>query len=293
MAVAPVALPFASAEGQEIDVATIQVDVREARNRSDGQGKVSEDLRVAELNIAQHERLAAGPPPDLVVWGEGSLDPAAAADAAVREAVARAVSRVGAPTIVGAVIDDVDGSQHTSVLQLDGRGVEVGRYDKTHLVPFGEYIPFRSRLGWIDAIDQVPVDREPGQGTQLLASPGLPPFSTPICFENSFPAITRSIVSRGAGFVVVPVNNASYGFTAASAQHLQMSQMRAIETGRWYVNAAVSGISAFVDPSGRVVSSAGLFETDILRHTIRASDERTWYVRLGDWLPWLALVFLP
>ena len=289
LTVAPVALPFASAEGEEIDVATIQVDVLEAQN---DRSNVREDLLVAELNIAQHERLAAGPAPDLVVWGEGSLDPAAAADPAVRAAVARVVSQVGAPTIVGAVIDDVDGSQHTSVLQLDGRGVEVDRYDKTHLVPFGEYIPFRSRLGWIDAIDQVPVDREPGQGTQLLTSPGLPPFSTPICFANSFPAITRSIVSRGAGFVVVPVNNASYGFTAASAQHLQMSQMRAIETGRWYVNAAVSGISAFVDPSGRVVASAGLFETAILRHTIRASDEDTWYVRLGDWLPWLALVFL-
>jgi glycosyltransferase involved in cell wall biosynthesis len=71
-----------------------------------------------------------------------------------------------------------------------------------------------------------------------------------------------------------------------------MSQMRAIETGRWHVNAAVSGISAFVDPEGRVVAEAGLFEPAILRHTIRASDERTWYVRLGDWLPWLALAFL-
>ena len=91
---------------------------------------------------------------------------------------------------------------------------------------------------------------------------------------------------------MVPVNNASYGFTAASAQHLQMSQMRAIETGRWYVNAAISGISAFVDPSGRVVASAALFEPAILRHTIRASEERTWYVRLGDWLPWLGLAFL-
>ena len=292
LAVAPAALPFASAQGQPIDVATIQVDVREARSPAEGQASAGEDLRVAELNIGQHERLATGPAPDLVVWGEGSLDPAAAADPTVRAAVARVVSEVGAPTIVGAVIDEADGSQHTSVLQLDGRGAEVDRYDKTHLVPFGEYIPFRSRLGWIEAIDQVPVDREPGQGTQLLSSPGLPAFSTPMCFENSFPAITRSIVGRGAGFVVVPVNNASYGLTAASAQHLQMSQMRAIETGRWYVNAAVSGISAFVDPSGRIVASAGLFETDILRHTIRASDERTWYVRLGDWLPWLALAFL-
>jgi apolipoprotein N-acyltransferase len=285
LAIAPLALPFASADGQPIDIATLQVDVREAENQT----TVSEDLRVAQLNIAQHRLLDQGIPPDLVVWGEGALDPAAAADPAVRELVARVVSELGVPTIVGAVIDDADGGQHTSVLQLDATGAEVDRYDKTHLVPFGEYIPFRSRLGWIDAIDQVPVDREPGHGTRLLTSPGLPPFSTPICFENSFPAITRSIVDRGAGFVVVPVNNASYGFTAASAQHLQMSQMRAIETGRWYVNAAISGISAFVDTAGRIVASAPLFETDILRHTIRASDERTWYVRLGDWLPWLAL----
>ncbi len=288
LAVAPLVLPFATATGEPVDVATLQIDVREADDGS----LVDEDLRVAELNIEQHSTLAGPGPPDLVVWGEGALDPAAAADPAVRSAVSSVVRAVGAPTIVGAVIDDPDGSQHTSVVQLDGDGTEVDRYDKTHLVPFGEYIPFRSRLEWIEAIDQVPVDRVPGEGTQVLTSPGLPAFSTPICFENAFPSITRALVRDGASFVVVPVNNASYGFTAASAQHLQMSQMRAIETGRWYVNAAISGISAFVTPSGRVVESAGLFEPAILRRTIRASDERTWYVRLGDWLPWLALVFL-
>lgn len=287
LVLAPLALPFATAEGPPIDIATIQVDVREAR----GTG-VGEDIRVAGLNVEQHRRLSEGPAPDLVVWGEGSLDPGAAADPAIRQTVSQVVAEIGAPTIVGAVIDDPDGSQHTSMLQLDSAGREVDRYDKTHLVPFGEYIPFRSRLGWIEAIDQVPVDRTPGEGTQLLTSPGLPPFSTPICFENAFPAITRASVAQGAGFIVVPVNNASYGFTAASAQHLQMSQMRAIETGRWYVNAAVSGISAFVDPSGRVVASVELFETDILRRTIRASSERTWYVQLGDWLPWLSLGFI-
>jgi apolipoprotein N-acyltransferase len=287
-ALGPIAVPFATATGPEIDVATIQIDVRAAGDGS----SVDEDLRVAQLNIEQHARLTEGSPPDLVVWGEGALDPGAVDDPAVREVVSQVVAEVGAPTIIGAVVDDPDGSQHTSVLQLDAAGAEVDRYDKTHLVPFGEYVPFRSRLAWIEAIDQVPVDRTPGEDVHLLSSPGMPPFSTPICFENSFPAITRSSVAAGAGFVVVPVNNASYGFTAASAQHLQMSQMRAIETGRWYVNAAISGISAFVDPSGAVVTSAGLFEPDILRHTIRASDQRTWYVRLGDWLPWLALGFV-
>ncbi len=288
LALVPLALPFAVAEGQAIDVATLQIDVREARDGS----TTDEDRRVAEMNIAQHRRFEAQPRPDLIVWGEGALDPAAAADPELRAVVSDVVAEVAVPTVIGAVIGDADGSQHTSVVQLDASGAEVDRYDKTRLVPFGEFVPFRARLGWIEAIDQVPVDRTPGEGTHLFESPGLPPFGTPICYENSFPAITRAIVDAGAGFVIVPVNNASYGFTAASAQHLQMSQMRAIETGRWYVNAAISGISAFVDPSGRIVASAGLFEPAILRHTIRSSDQRTWYVRLGDWLPWLALAFL-
>ena len=88
---------------------------------------------------------------------------------------------------------------------------------------------------------------------------------------------------------MVPVNNASYGTTAASAQHLQMSRMRAVEDGRWVVDAAVSGISAFVDPTGRIVSQVGLFRPAILRHTIRSSDVVTAYVRFGDWFPWLSL----
>jgi apolipoprotein N-acyltransferase len=286
LAVAPWAIPLATATGDPVDVATIQIDVRAAEGAPEG-----EDLAVAAMNIEAHASLADDPP-DLVVWGEGALDPDAAGDPAVRAAVTGVVADVGAPTVVGAVIDDPDGSQHTSVLQYDAEGREVARYDKTHLVPFGEYVPFRSLLGWVDAIDQVPVDREPGEGSQLLTSPGLPPFATPICFENAFPSITRSAVRDGAAFVVVPVNNASYGFTAASAQHLQMTQMRAIEAGRWHVNAAISGISAFVDPSGQVVASVDLFEPDILRRTIRASDHRTWYVRLGDVLPWIALAIV-
>jgi apolipoprotein N-acyltransferase len=91
------------------------------------------------------------------------------------------------------------------------------------------------------------------------------------------------MVNDGARFLVVNVNNASYGTTAASDQHLQMSRIRAVEAGRWVVNAAVSGISAFIDPGGKVTASAGLFEPTVLRSTIRASETRTPYVRWGDW----------
>ncbi len=283
--VMPVALPFATADGRSVDVATIQVDVREG----EGASGLEEDLIVAGLNLDQHASLAGGERPDLVVWGEGALDPGAAADHETMDAVAATVADVGAPTLIGAVTNDRDGRQRTTTLLFDGTGALVDRYDKVHLVPFGEYVPLRDRLSFIDAIDQVPVDRAPGTSVHVLRTGGLPAFAAPICFENSFPDEPRAMIRLGAEFVVVPVNNASYGFTAASEQHLQMSQLRAIEGGRWFVNAAVSGISAFVDPSGRVVSSAGLFEPGVLRHAIRASDEMTWYVRMGDWLPWLCV----
>jgi apolipoprotein N-acyltransferase len=282
MTVAPVLIAFPVAAGAPVDVASVQVDVREARAAS----AAAQDIEVAALNARLHLTLADDPP-DLAVWGEGALDPGATGDAATMDAVRAVIARVGSPTLVGAVLDDRDGRQRTSVLLFDGDGSLVGRYDKVHLVPFGEYVPWRSRVSFIGALDQIPVDRAPGERVHALSVAGVPRFGTPICFENSFPAIPRAFVNDGAAFLVVNVNNASYGTTAASDQHLQMSRIRAVEDGRWVVNAAVSGISAFIDPSGRVTASAGLFEPTVLRATIRASDARTPYVRWGDWAVWL------
>jgi apolipoprotein N-acyltransferase len=284
--VAPIAIPFSQPNGPTLDVASIQVDVRAA----DGATGTEEDIQVARLNIDLDRTLASSAPPDLVLWGEGALEPGALSDVATTDAVRDVVAEVGAPTVIGAVIDDADGAERTSVVVLDARGHAIGRYDKVHLVPFGEYVPFRDELGWVDAIRQIPVDRVPGTAVATLAAPGLPPFGTPICFENSFPAIPRAMVRGGATFLVVPVNNASYGFTAASDQHLQMSRMRAVETGRWVVDAAISGVTAFVDPEGRVHRRTDLFETTILRDRIRASTAETPFVRLGDWMSLLSLV---
>jgi hypothetical protein len=115
---------------------------------------------------------------------------------------------------------------------------------------------------------------------------------TPICYENSFPGIDREMVRLGAGLLVVTINNASYGETAASEQHLQMSRLRAVENGRWVVHGAVSGISAFIDPSGRVVDRRELFEPVVMRGTVVVSGRTTAYTRYGDWVVWgsLALV---
>jgi apolipoprotein N-acyltransferase len=285
---APVLLPAAVIDGPSVSIAVVQIDVRVPP----GVSTVEEDLLVARRNIEAHRTLGNEPGVDLVVWGEGALDPAALEDPATVAATQAAIAAVGVPTTIGAVVNDPDGSQHTSVLAFDGHGNLVDQYDKVHLVPFGEYVPFRRRLTWIDAIGQIPVDRVPGESLHPIDQPGIPPYGTPICFENAFPSIPRTLVRDGAGFLVVPVNNASYLFTAAAAQHLQMSQMRAVETGRWVVDAGVSGISAFINPAGVVQSRTGLFQPAILRGQVQASSAQTVYVRFGDWVPILSIVML-
>ena len=283
--VGPALIPFASADGRRLDVAAIQVDVRGARGLPGAQ----EDRAVTQMNVALDQRLATDPP-DLAVWGEGAIDPGSWTDPGAIAQVRSAIAAVDVPTLAGAVTVGRGGNERTEAVLFDRSGRLTDRYAKVHLVPFGEYVPWRSELSWIKALEQIPVDRIPGGRIHTLSAEGVPAFGTPICYENSFPGVDRTMVREGAKFIVVITNNASYGFTAASRQHLLMSRLRAVEDGRWVVHAAVSGISAFIDPSGRVIAERGLFEAGIVRRTILTSDRRTPYVRYGDWFPAAALL---
>jgi apolipoprotein N-acyltransferase len=282
--VAPWAIPAPTPAGPPLDVAVVQVDVRPARSLD----PLAEDRAVARMHLAPHRSLAADPP-DLAVWGESALDPGASGPE-LRAEVSRTIRAVGVPTIAGSVRPGRDQRLFNLALLFDGAGRVVDRYAKVHLVPFGEYVPWRGALSWISALRQIPYDISPGPGLGPLRGPGLPPIGAVICFENSFPSLDRAAVRRGAQLLVVLTNNASYGFSPASAQHLAMSRLRAVETGRWVVHAAITGISAFVDPGGRVVASTGLFQPAVLRHEVRASTAVTPYVRLGDWVPWGSLL---
>ncbi len=285
LTLAPAAIAFPVARGRAIDVATVQVDVHAAR----GLPPAEEDVAVTRMNIELHGRLA-GDPPDLAIWGESAVDPGATVPRVFDE-IRAVVASVGAPTLMGS-IQPGGGGLENQVLALDGEGRVVDRYAKTHLVPFGEYVPWRGALSWVSALQQIPYDLTPGSDVAPIHMAGLPPIGTPVCFENAFPRIERTLVQRGAGFLTVLTNNASYEDTALSRQHVDLSRMRAVEDGRWVVHAAVSGISAFVDPAGEVVAEAGLFRPAILRHTIRSSDSRTWYVRLGDWFPLVCVLLV-
>jgi apolipoprotein N-acyltransferase len=269
--------------GRPLDVAAIQVDVRGADRLS----LLAEDQAVAEMNMALHRTLASDPP-DLAVWGESSLDPGANLPE-FRPLVVRTIREVGVPTLAGATVQSPDGRTYNEGLLFGSDGRVLGEYRKVHLVPFGEYVPFRPWIDWISALDQIPYDVTPGEREHTLQFAGVP-FGDVICFENSFPSIDRELVREGAGFLVVTTNNASYGFSAASRQHLVMSRLRAVENARWVVHAAVSGISAFIDPTGKVIGETQLFRPTITRAVIRTSTAETIYTRLGDWVPWSSLI---
>ena len=144
-------------------------------------------------------------------------------------------------------------------------GTVEGTYTKRHLVPFGEYIPFRGLLeGRVGAINQVPRDFEPGHSPGLFDVAGHR-IATIICFESAFGYQVRPLVHDGAQVIVVSTNNRSYERSANSAQHVAIGQMRAAETGRPLVQAAISGISAVIDADGKVTTRTGLFERTAAR----------------------------
>ncbi|MFN2545072.1 MAG: apolipoprotein N-acyltransferase [Actinomycetota bacterium] len=278
----PALTPIHAPDGRWLDVAIVQGNDVEAR--------LQDSLRIG-LIATKHATLHVqmrDDPPDLAVWPEDAVDADPTIYPSLRRLVTTAVRQVGAPTLVGAITGPIGGRQRNQSLLYDGEGTVVGRYTKVHLVPFGEFVPWRRHLSFISALQQIPVDLTPGTRINLLYLRGIP-FANVICFENSFPSLDRRLIDRGARFLVVSTNNASYGRTAASRQHLAMSQLRAVENGRWVVHAAVSGISAFVDPHGRVHQTTGLYQRTIDRRAIRLSKAKTIYTRWGDWFPWASL----
>jgi apolipoprotein N-acyltransferase len=167
------------------------------------------------------------------------------------------------------------------------------RYDKVHLVPWGEYVPmswlFRFVAPLVDAVGNF----RRGTGDQALFTDpdgGIPPFAMAICYEIVFPDHVRRQVARGATFLATITNDAWFGDTSAPYQHFSMAQMRAVETRRYLVRVANTGISGFVDPWGRVLKSTALNESALLLAEILPSEETTLYVAVGDALPQLCVV---
>jgi len=234
---------------------------------------------------------AKGKRPDLIVWPEtgvpGTLD-----DPEISDRLTQISRSAGAQMLVGAATEDpVTGFPYNSAVLLGRDGEERERYSKIHIVPFGEFIPLKPLFGWLKKFYPV-ADFAPG--SRFTVFPMRPPVSVLVCFEDLFPEISRRFVREGAGWLLVITNDAWFGRSAASLQHLQASVFRAVEGRVWIGRAANNGWTGFVDPAGRRLPAPGQiprFKPGVSVAEIPAAARGgSPYVRWGDWFPVLCLL---
>ena len=247
--------------------------------------------------LAAESRLTAGiRGADLIVWGESSVGYDLYADRAVLGRLVKLSTRVGTPMLVSQdALSPTKAKSKVAVLIAPG-GIE-GTYVKTRLVPFGEYIPFRSLLGWLTSISRAaPQNMIAGDGAHALHAV-LPngrrlAFGVLICFESSFPDMSAVDVRHGAQVLIYQTSDSTFQGSWALGQHASLAAIRAAESGRPAVQAALTGDSAAFDSRGRVLGWMGSSQRGVLRVTLALppSSRRTPFDRFGDFVPWLAIV---
>ncbi|MET1003460.1 MAG: apolipoprotein N-acyltransferase [Acidimicrobiia bacterium] len=254
------------------------------------------DLTAAEKDArylpTSHFELAAQvqDPVDLIIFPESSMDADPRIDPELARQLAAVAREHDAWVLTNAVVDAPDGRAVNLNLLYGPDGELQDTYAKRHLVPYGEYVKFRDQLEWTGAPDEIPRDFMPGDRSGVFEIAGHE-VATVICFESAFGYEIRPLVAdEGAETIVVSTNNRSYRRSANSAQHVALGQIRAAETGRPVVHAAISGISALIDSDGRVLARTELFERTVLQGAVITTTGETLYVRFGDWIILVALL---
>lgn len=246
--------------------------------------------------LAKDVRAGAVARPDFVIWPENASDIDPFTNPTAGAAIQSAVNDIGVDVLVGAVLEKSDTElTNTGIVWTPGRGA-TDRYSKLHLVPFGEYLPFRSVLApLIGRFDRIRRDFVPGERPGNLVIDGVR-LGAVICFEIAYDDSVRDVAGR-SGVLVVQTNNATYGLTGQPQQQLAITQLRAIEHGRAVLVAATSGISAIITPDGRIAANQTLpeFTSGYVVSEIPVRPEtagRTPGARLGSLPEWLAVLLL-
>jgi len=234
-------------------------------------------------------RQAGATQPDLIVWPETASPTPLRRDAGLLETLTGLSRQLRAALLIGS-IDVLDGAPtrfSNAAFLVTERGI-VGRYDKIHLVPFGEYVPLSGVIGFVRGWAEFIAELEPG--ARAVVFPGPPaPFGIVICYEGIFPDLFREFVNNGARVMVNMTNDGWFGRTSGPAQHLTMYPFRAVEHRIAIVRAANTGVSAFIAPSGQIVRHLGLFQRGVLSDRVPLRRGRTLFTRLGDWVAWSSL----
>jgi apolipoprotein N-acyltransferase len=267
----------------EIRVAVIQPSIEQSL-------KWDPARRAEAIDVLERlTRQAAQSRPAAIVWPETAAAIVLRRDPALLARFTTLSAELATPLLIGSVdrMDDPRGQPLNSAFLLTGQGIRA-KYDKIHLVPFGEYVPLSWLVGalrhWAEFISEF----SPGRARTIFPLPGAS-FGTVICYEGIFPELFREFVAGGAVFMVNITNDAWFGRTSGPWQHLGMLPLRAVENRVSIARAANTGVSAFVESSGRVAETLGLFERGVLEKGMAIRSRTTVYTRFGDWFAYACL----
>ncbi|MGD9875812.1 apolipoprotein N-acyltransferase [Desulfococcus sp.] len=237
------------------------------------------------------------PKADLVVWPETAVPFYFLNEPKLTERVVRGVRESGAYYVIGSpAFEQINGdiAYYNSAYLISPDGRPTGRYDKVHLVPFGEYVPLRQWLPFVRKLVAHVGDFKTGEMGKTLVVEGagrLFPAADRsdirigilICYEIIFSDLARAAAKNDAGILVNVTNDAWYGRSSAPYQHFSMAVFRAVENRRALIRSANTGISGFVDPTGRIGGMTPLFVDAVLAQNLPVLSEKTVYTRTGDW----------
>jgi apolipoprotein N-acyltransferase len=263
------------------------------------QGNIDQSIKWDESfqkeTMKIYERLSlkvADKKPDLIVWPETATPFFFQDEKEFQPMVLDIPKKTDAFLLFGTPSYKIErGKVHhyNSALLFSPSGEFKGKYDKIQLVPYGEYVPLGEYLS-LGSLGEGIGNFKSGKETFNFTLPQ-GKFGVLICFEIIFPDLCRKFVKEGANFLVTITNDAWFGRTSAPRQHLTMATFRAVENRVFIARSANTGISAFIDPAGRIIKQGGIFTEEAMNGTISLSKEKTFYTLYGDVFAWICSAF--
>jgi apolipoprotein N-acyltransferase len=281
--------PSGHGTGQVVELALVQGGGEQGTSADDVPSALVTERHLAATAAIPAAGSSDGPAPDIVVWPENVVDVGTFDGSEELALIAAQAQRLGVPILVGVTEDVAGRPEHftNAEVVVAPSGEVTDRYDKVRRVPFGEYVPLRVVLETLGApVDQIGRDALAGTEPAVLDIP-LADDSTVragvvISWEVFFGGRVREGVREGGGFIVNPTNGASYTGTIVQTQQIASSRLRAVETGRWVAQAAPTGFSAFISPSGEVIERTAVGERAVIHGAVEIRTGSTWYTELGD-----------
>jgi apolipoprotein N-acyltransferase len=253
------------------------------------------DLTWISLNPPTQPGTARTSHPNLIVWPE-SPSPFYTSDPSFRQALSNLAQQSQSWVLSGSLgIQNAsqNSDQATKLFNsgalVDPAGDWVARYDKAHLVPFGEYVPLKRVFAFAAGLTNEVGDFTPGGFREPLQTDGSK-LGVFICYESVFPDEVRQFAANGADVFVNISNDGWYGDSGAYAQHLKLARMRAVENARWLLRDTNTGVTASIDPYGRIVASVPRKIRTVLEAPYALSNVTTFYTRHGDWFAYLCAI---